>query len=88
MGRVCCFARVSTRCLRVSLVRIVRIAARCPRTKSRVFVRRHILFARSRRASGSRVTRISRVDHVCRAASARDNKLFSLINTHVNNVNS
>ena len=31
---------------------------------------------------------VSRVDHVCRAASARDNKLFSLINTHVNNVNS
>jgi hypothetical protein len=26
--------------------------------------------------------------HVCRAASARDNKLFSLINTRVNNVNS
>ena len=31
---------------------------------------------------------ISRVDHVCRAASARDNKLFSLIITHVTNVNS
>jgi hypothetical protein len=34
------------------------------------------------RASGSRV------DHVCRAASAQDNKLLSLINSHVNNVNS
>jgi hypothetical protein len=32
--------------------------------------------------------RISRVDHVCRAASTLDNKLFSPINTHVNNVNS
>ena len=30
---------------------------------------------------------VSRVDHVCRAASARGNKLFSLINTHVNNGN-
>jgi hypothetical protein len=30
----------------------------------------------------------SRVDHVCRATSAHDNKLLSLINTHVNNVNS
>jgi hypothetical protein len=30
---------------------------------------------------------ISRVDHVGRAASTRDNKLFSLIITHVNNVN-
>jgi hypothetical protein len=28
------------------------------------------------------------VDHVCRAASARDNKLFSLISTHVSEVNS
>jgi hypothetical protein len=28
------------------------------------------------------LARISRVDHVCRAASTRDNKLFSLINTH------
>ena len=35
-----------------------------------------------------RVRASSRDDHVCRAASARDNKLFSLINTHVNNVNS
>jgi hypothetical protein len=33
------------------------------------------------------LTRISRVDHVGRATSARDNKLFSLIITHVNNVN-
>jgi hypothetical protein len=31
---------------------------------------------------------ISRVDHMCRATSARDNKLFSRINTHVNNVSS
>jgi hypothetical protein len=31
---------------------------------------------------------ISFVDHVCRATSSRDNKLFSLINTHINNVNS
>jgi hypothetical protein len=31
---------------------------------------------------------ILRVDHVCRATSARDNKLFSFINTHVSNLNS
>jgi hypothetical protein len=31
---------------------------------------------------------ISRVDHVSHAASAHDNKLFSHINTHVNNINS
>jgi hypothetical protein len=43
---------------------------------------RRYSFACSCRASGLRV------DHVCRAASARDNKLFSLINIHVNNVNS
>jgi hypothetical protein len=30
---------------------------------------------------------ISCVDHACRTASARNNKLFSLTNTHVNNVN-
>jgi hypothetical protein len=30
---------------------------------------------------------VSRVDHVCHATSARDNKLFSLTTTHVNNVN-
>jgi hypothetical protein len=30
---------------------------------------------------------ISRVDHVCRATIARDNKLFSLISTLVSNVN-
>ena len=33
------------------------------------------------------VARISRVNYACRAASSRDNKLFSLIDTHVNNVN-
>ena len=31
--------------------------------------------------------RISRVDDTGRTTSARDNKLFSLVNTHVNNVN-
>ena len=31
--------------------------------------------------------RTSRVDHVCRALSARDNKLFSFTNTHINNFN-
>ena len=39
------------------------------------------------RASGSRVARISCIDHLGRVAFARDNKLFSLIITHDNNVN-
>jgi hypothetical protein len=47
----------------------------------------HVVFAC--RACGSctshRVVRA--LSHVCRAASARDNKLFLLINTYVNNVN-
>jgi hypothetical protein len=35
-----------------------------------------------------RVHALSRDDHVCRATSARDNKLLSLIDIHVNNINS
>jgi hypothetical protein len=41
----------------------------------------HVSFA------SSRVRVSSHVDHVCHAASVRDNKLFSLTNTHINNVN-
>jgi hypothetical protein len=52
-----------------------------------LFVCRRYSFTRSCRASGSRVARISHVDLVCRAASTRDNKLFLLMNTHVNNNN-
>ena len=55
-----------------------------------------VLFARvvarlsrvSCRALLTHVARISYVDHGYSAASARDNKWFSIINTHVNNVNS
>jgi hypothetical protein len=39
------------------------------------------------RAPGLRVTRFSRVGHVYRVVSTRDNKLFLLINTYVNNDN-
>jgi hypothetical protein len=35
-----------------------------------------------------RVRASSRDDHVCREPSARDNKLLSLIDIHVNNINS
>jgi hypothetical protein len=52
------------------------------------FARCRHSFARSCLVSVSRVARISHVDHVCRMASARDNKLLSLIDTHVKNVNS
>ena len=78
------------RCLRVAIVRS-RIRAAC---LVRVLFA-HVVslsFACCLRVivipSRVRVAHISRIDHVCRAASARDNKLFSLINTHVNNVNS
>jgi hypothetical protein len=40
------------------------------------------------RIATRRVRALSRDDHVCRAASARGNKLFSLISTHVSNANS
>jgi hypothetical protein len=56
------------------------------RVNCALFARRRCSFARSCRASG--VARISCVDRVCRAASARDSNFFSLVNTHVNNVNS
>jgi hypothetical protein len=47
-----------------------------------------VLFNTLRRVPFARVVaRISRVDHVYRATSARDNKLFSLISTHVSNIN-
>jgi hypothetical protein len=63
-----------------------RAASTLSRTCSRVihalFACRRHSFARSFRASDSRV------DHGCRAGSARDNKLFSLLNTHVNEFNS
>jgi predicted alpha/beta hydrolase family esterase len=45
----------------------------------------HVPFTR---VVARRVRASSRDDHVCRATSARDNKLFSFINTHVSNVNS
>jgi hypothetical protein len=48
----------------------------------------HVLFCARLHTLSSRVARISRVDHVCRVASTHDNKLFLLINTYVNNVNS
>jgi hypothetical protein len=35
-----------------------------------------------------RVRASSRDDHVCRATSARDNNLFSLVKTYVNNIDS
>ena len=73
-----------------------RAIARCSHVVARIilrvnramFARRHQSFARSGRASGSLVAHIPRVDHVCRTTCVRNNKLFSLINTHVNNVNS
>jgi hypothetical protein len=67
LDRACCFVRVTTRCLRGSRVRIVRIAARCPRAKSRVsshiiralFTRRRHSFAHSCRAYLTCLSRVS-----------------------------
>ena len=84
---VCCFARVTTRGLHVSRVRIMRITAYCLRAKSRVSARRRTLFARYRTARmlpravhfaayRSHVSRVSpRVAHaylVCRSRGSRD----------------
>jgi hypothetical protein len=52
----------------------------CSRVSRALFARRRHSLARSCRASDSRV------DHVCRATSALDNKVFSRISTQVNNV--
>jgi hypothetical protein len=62
------------------------LSRECSHVIRALFVCRRYSFARSCRASDSRVARISHVDHVCRAASTRDNKLFLLMNTHVNNI--
>jgi hypothetical protein len=54
----------------------------------------HVSLASPRVRASSCVVRaccshaLSRAIHVCRAVSARDNKLFLLIDTHVNNGNS
>jgi hypothetical protein len=61
-----------------SRVRIVRIAARCPRAKSRVFVRRHILFARRLRVIVL-FARIVALTRVCRAPSC---ELFRVPSMH------
>jgi hypothetical protein len=70
-------------CVSRTVVRVVLRVSRVP--FAHVITRRvchlHVSFA------STRVRASSRVDHVCHAASARDNKLFSLTNTHINNVN-
>jgi hypothetical protein len=90
-----------TRCPHVSCVRIACVAAHASRAKSRVSARRRALFAHYHIARTClRVIRalfarrrhflhafVPRIWFVCRAASTRDNKLLSLINAHVKNVN-
>ena len=67
--------RVVSRVSRVPFARVVTRRVRASR----------VPFARV--ACSPRVRASSYVDHVCRVASTRDNKLFSVTNTHVNNVN-
>jgi hypothetical protein len=75
LDRACCFARVTTRGLHVSRVRIVCIAACCLRAKSRVSVRRRILFVRCLRVvdipSRVRATHLVRVSRVSRVSITR-----------------
>jgi hypothetical protein len=72
---------------RVSQCYLARIVACRSHTLScAVRTRRRALFALLARLH-TLLARISHVDHACRVTSARDNKLFSLINTHVSNVN-
>jgi hypothetical protein len=70
-----CVARLAARCSRVS------------RVSSHVVCMRRVCHLHVSFAS-PRVRVSSRVDHVCRATYARDNNLFSLVKTHVNNIDS
>jgi hypothetical protein len=84
-------ARVVSRVLR-ALLRVVRVVrARRHAVRAHCACRNAVSRASSLVIHACRscyLHALSRVVHVCRAVSARDNKLFSLINTHVNNVNS
>jgi hypothetical protein len=66
-----------------SRVRIVRIAARCPRAKSRVFVRRRILFARRlrvvdipSRVRAAHLVHVSRISRVSITRAARRHRVI------------
>jgi hypothetical protein len=78
LSRAFCVCRASRRAL---LARISRVVTR------RVCVACAICTCRLPRRMSARRRASSRVDHVCHAASARDNKLFALVSIHVNNVN-
>ena len=89
------FARVAL-VVAVLFVRIVHALFSCCRASFARAVRtcRHTLFAcvacatySCRSPCRASFARISRVDDAGRTTSAHDNKLFSLTNTHVNNVN-
>jgi hypothetical protein len=77
----CVCPRVVAHCSR-AVALFARCRARCFVCHSRAVCTSRHSFGRSCRSSGSCV------DHVCRAASAHDNKLFSLINSHINDINS
>jgi hypothetical protein len=90
------FARVALVVV-VMFVRLVRALSVCclARVARVVRTRCHTSFAcvacaiyACRSPCRALLARISRVDHVFRATSVPDNKLFSLINIHVNNLNS
>jgi hypothetical protein len=77
---------LSSRVARADRAHHCALSRACSRVILALFARRRHSFARSCRASDSRVARISRVDHVCRVTFARENKVFSRISTQVNNV--
>jgi hypothetical protein len=80
LDRACYFARVTTRGLHMSRVRIVRIAACCLRAKSRVSVRRRILFARCLRVvdipSRVRAAHLVRVSRVSITRAVRHHRVI------------
>jgi hypothetical protein len=92
------FARVAL-VVAVLFVRIVHVLFSCcrasfARVARAVHTRHHTSFAcvvcaaySCRSPCRASFARISRVDDAGRTTSARDNKLFTLTNTHVNNVN-
>jgi hypothetical protein len=92
------FARVAL-AVAVLFVRIVHVLISCcrvsfARVTRAVRTRRHTSFAcvacstyKCRSPCRASFTRISRVDGAGRTTSAHDDKLFSLTNTHVNNIN-
>jgi hypothetical protein len=85
LSHVVCVCRVCHLRMSLAFSRVVAPSVRCSRVLFAQVVARRL---RAGCASSSFLRAfVPRVWFVCRAMSARDNKLFSIINTHINNVN-